>query len=210
MPARFKPNLSAPAEVLQFGEHLRLLVVSTGMSVADLAEAALVPRSSLYAVLACRRVPSSGFMGLLALALREHSALPVGECYDKIEDLIRLHYKVRSSLSKPKPPSPPVHVDVLPEQINLAIAFQAFLGNLAQQGFVLGELPSVSPSWIRRYADGNCIPSWDALFAIGHTLEERGINVWPSVHRLDDLATAARAARAAERRWARLLTGGSP
>ncbi|WP_435652607.1 hypothetical protein, partial [Kitasatospora purpeofusca] len=67
------------------------------------------------------------------------------------------------------------------------------------------------PAWLRRYAQGDSIPSWYVLDVLGDELKAHGIsNAHTRLLALGDLAEAARAARAKERRWARVISGGSP
>ncbi|MFG2698848.1 helix-turn-helix domain-containing protein [Kitasatospora sp. NPDC048407] len=204
-------GVPASAGGVQFAELVRDLIGTTGMSVTEFAGHAYVPRSSLYKVLAGQRIPSRDFIERLYMALEEHSALPGQELAPLIQQLIDLHHDLRRALPKPRRPAPAVHVEVLPQQTELALAFTAFLAELARREVDLYSVDWVERRWLQRYAQGDNIPSWDTLFDLFQALEKLGVeNAWDLVRPLRNLATAARRARAEKRRWARVLAGGDP
>ncbi|MGW7448161.1 helix-turn-helix domain-containing protein [Kitasatospora sp. NPDC054795] len=212
MPAPRKPvDPSASPTVKRFAACLDGLVASTGMSVADLAEEADLARSSLYEVLGGRRVPNQRFIDSLLGTLERHSSWPEKKLTVALRRAESLHTRLSSKPARPRRPAPPVVVDVLPEQTELAEAFIAFLDYVGQQGVDVEQLAWTSPRWLSRYAWGDSIPSYWTLYYLRRELEDRGVSDVPEqISVLAQLTYAARTARAKERRWARVLAGGSP
>ncbi|WP_431683785.1 hypothetical protein [Kitasatospora sp. KL5] len=203
---------SAGPEVVAFVAKLGELVASTGMSVADLAYEAVVPRSSLYAVLGGRRIPSRKFMELLLWQVEKRSCWAEAQLKPALEEVGVLHDRLRSALPERRPAARYVHVGVLPEQVAVAEAFSAYLDGLVDRGVDVDQLSWVSPAWLRRYASGTSIPSWDAISELDEDLKETfNVDDWDThLSALADLARRARSARAEKRRWARVLAGGDP
>ncbi|MFD4659642.1 helix-turn-helix domain-containing protein [Kitasatospora sp. NPDC058444] len=208
---RGRTDVPISAGGAQFAELVRELISTTGLSVTELAEDAAVPRSSLYKVLAGQRIPSRGFMDLLSWSLEKHSTLLGQERSVLIEQLLELHHELRRALPKPRKPAPAVHVEVLPQQVELAAAFTAFLEELERREVDLCADSWIERDWLRRYARGDNIPSWSTLYDFINLLEKRGVEDAKNlVYPLQNLAEAALRARAEARRWARVLAGGDP
>ncbi|CAN3985992.1 hypothetical protein KPATCC21470_8724 [Kitasatospora purpeofusca] len=204
-------DLSADPGVKRFAALLSDLVTSTGTNAEGVAAAAGLARSSLYAVLGGRRVPNGYFMERLLQVLETESLWPEKKLGTAVRRAESQYARLYRKLPKPRPPAAPVRVGVLPEQTTASKAFSAFLDEISQQGVNIEQLTWVSPAWLRRYAQGDSIPSWYVLDVLGDELKAHGIsNAHTRLLALGDLAEAARAARAKERRWARVISGGSP
>ncbi|MFI9366767.1 hypothetical protein ACIG5E_37845 [Kitasatospora sp. NPDC053057] len=187
------------------------LVASTGLSVGVLAQEVGIPRSSLYAVIGGRRIPNLYFMDQLLEGLMHNSQWPESRLMAGLRRARSLHERLHRKLPKPRRPARSVRVGVLPEQAALAKEFSALLDQLRQRRIDPATFRWTSEGWLRRYATGDNIPSWWALDTLETELTDRGINdAVALIEPLHDLADAARAARARERRWARVVSGGSP
>jgi hypothetical protein len=188
---------------------LRQLVDNAG-TVGEIAKRMRVPKSTLHAVLAGGRLPTSHFVMLLvqeckgARLIDRPMAAHIRMQIDVKRALILLK-EARAEWAAshpPRPRRPPVKIPQLPEERELADAIrEEFARTAVQSDDWRQKWPyGLTPGWVGRYCDGRTVPSTEAASSLVTLLVSFGGH--PS-HDLVNLAAKAKRARVTARRRAR-------
>ncbi|MFF2123572.1 hypothetical protein ACFVXH_40210 [Kitasatospora sp. NPDC058184] len=209
MPARRKPLQTDDPRMVAFVRLLREVVASTGLPVAELAERVRLPRSTIYRALG-GTLPKTEFLACLLDRVGPLSSWSPGALRSAQIQLEQLRGAIAERRrAVPRARAPRVRVPPVPEQVDFALRFAAYLDTLERRGVDLGSVGS--EAWLRRYASGASLPGPEILESLSWMLSR--------VYRIDDrevlaelvrLAEGACRARTEARRWDRVLRGGSP